>query len=301
MLREYYRSVVRPVLRKANHFRNLYQDRSCKIIVLIYHRVLPCEKSSFMDMVVPFHTFENQIDSILQQGPIISFQDYLEQSRGLKEVPSLQFILTFDDGYVDGIKYIAPFLKKRGVSGVFFICTDSMGRNKPLWDWYIMNKFKDQLLPQKIMRILYQYKALSEEERLERINRDFSIDFSKTNDADRCLNWSEVVELTRDHFEVGSHSKSHSSLAFLHPNLAHEEISESKRMIEEQTNKECRLFAFPYGGPEDWNNDLIQHVFHTGYQGCFTNIHGYNRFEENNLVFKRVIMTPSTDVRYLLG
>lgn len=71
------------------------------------------------------------------------------------------------------------------------------------------------------------------------------------------LNWEQVAELSKNGFEFGSHTATHTSLTLLTPDKIVEELANSRDAIERHTGKPSRVFAFPYG---DYNNSIINFV-----------------------------------------
>jgi peptidoglycan/xylan/chitin deacetylase (PgdA/CDA1 family) len=93
---------------------------------------------------------------------------------------------------------------------------------------------------------------------------------------DRALSWAQVRAMA-DRIEMGAHACSHRTLTTLPPEIARREIFESKARIEDQLGRPVRLFAYPSGGPLDFNARLRQWVIEAGYHLCFTTIPKTNR------------------------
>jgi peptidoglycan/xylan/chitin deacetylase (PgdA/CDA1 family) len=61
------------------------------------------------------------------------------------------------------------------------------------------------------------------------------------------LPWPEVRELAAAGVEIGSHTVSHARLTSLPADALEEELTASKRRIEEELGGPCRRLAYPYG------------------------------------------------------
>src|SRR5437870_1798298 len=61
------------------------------------------------------------------------------------------------------------------------------------------------------------------------------------------LSWSQVSELKRNNFTVGSHLCLHKDLSRVERADGMAELSESKAAIEDRLSEECRHFAYPWG------------------------------------------------------
>ncbi|MCX8082109.1 MAG: polysaccharide deacetylase family protein [bacterium] len=119
----------------------------------------------------------------------------------------------------------------------------------------------------------------------------------KDLERDRFLNWAEVRQMSDNSTIVGSHSLSHPHLTLLDEKSLWEELSFSKKIIEDKTGKEVLYFCYPYG---DLNEKVIEKVKEAGYKGAFvtppkgkkikntnytlirTGIYGHNNF----MIFK---------------
>ncbi len=87
----------------------------------------------------------------------------------------------------------------------------------------------------------------------------------KNIEKDRFLNWQEVREMSTEGVAFGSHSLSHPHLPGLDDKELQLEIAESKKIIEDKTDKEARIFCYPYG---DFNERVMEAVEKAGYRGA---------------------------------
>ena len=266
-----FRSVKKSIKKikvKLKHHGALLFDHKPKVLVLVYHRVCPEVTFNPLSTIVLYEIFKKQIDAILEKYPIISLSDALKQCNLGKPRNQIQIVLTFDDGYVDNYEIVFPILKKKGISAVFFLTTDYVGKGCPLRDWKeVCGKNGVKYDPEK----------------------------------DRCIDWKEAKDMSDNGMEIGSHAVSHDSLTLLSSEEAGQEILKSKLAIEKNTGKPCTHFAFPFGSAKDYNDELIEKVRKTGFRSCLLNIHGYNRLNKDMFCFKRIIMDENTNLNYLLG
>lgn len=253
------------VRKRFAHFKNSIFDKSPKLLLLLYHRVLPEANFNPLNTIISIQTFQEQIKFLSESYPIISLTEGMRQ--GYKTKSEIRIILSFDDGYIDNYDIVFPILRKRGLPAAFFVATDYIG-NGPFPDWKEICK-------------------------RERPNYDFT--------KDRCVSWHELSEMAKNGMEIGSHGITHRSLASLSSEEAFYEIRKSKEILEAKLEKPCLHFAFPFGSRKDYNKKLVDSVKKAGYGSCLLNIHGYNRMEKNMFCFKRIIMHESADLNYLLG
>ncbi len=83
----------------------------------------------------------------------------------------------------------------------------------------------------------------------------------------RILNWSQARELQRDGVNIGSHGFTHRDLRFLDDVALHNEVSGSRKMLEDRLGVKVDTFAYPYGY---FNQRVIEAVKEAGYVRAFT-------------------------------
>ena len=95
--------------------------------------------------------------------------------------------------------------------------------------------------------------------------------------------------------QIGSHSLTHPRLTQLSIDAAREEISASKKLLEDTFGAPIRDFCYPYG---DWNPAICDLVAEAGYVTACTTGFGVNKLGDSPLSLKRVTARyPSRDWR----
>lgn len=84
--------------------------------------------------------------------------------------------------------------------------------------------------------------------------------------------------------EIGSHSQSHARLTQLPHDQAREEISASKKKLEDQFGVVIQHFCYPYG---DWNESIRDLVTAAGYRTACTTEPGVNTADTSLFALKR--------------
>jgi len=88
-------------------------------------------------------------------------------------------------------------------------------------------------------------------------------------ESHRTLEPDDVAALARsDVFEVGAHTIAHPRLAALAPDRQAHEIAEGARRVEELTGRPARLFAYPFGGLDDYAETTVRLVADAGFDGA---------------------------------
>lgn len=313
---------LREARRCVSHLKNSLVDRQPKLLVLVYHRVLPYRAPNPLNTIVSRDTFTRQLEIIARRYPTISLGETVTQCRSGRAKAGVQVVLTFDDGYWDNYEVVLPILEAKGIPAAFFLATDYLEAGRPLWDWEVVMRLErhpdvtrlevgETVFQQHrgeprllfALRFLEALKA-SDPETLQRVLETLT----RQNGAgaynptdDRCMTWDQVRTMSRRGMEMGAHARTHRSLSRLPLEEAVQEIRTSKEVIERWLGAPCRHFAFPFGSTRDYNQTLVRHVREAGFDSCLLNIHGYNHFSSTEGCFKRIVMTETTDVRFLLG
>ena len=309
--------------RTLRHWKNAVGDPSAKLVILLYHRVLPDATCNPLDTIVSVETFTRQLEAVARRYPVVSLEDALTTRRVGQRPGRVRVALTFDDGYWDNYDIVCPILKRKGWTATFFLPTRYIGGRRPLWDWEVVRgltqcaDIKDvpvgaarvRRAPHEAplafaYRVMDAMKAASLETMqgaLDVLRQRARSRWPQEHFYDRCLTWDEARAMAEGGMEIGAHSVSHRSLARLPLDDALAEIRESKQAIEAHVPGPCRHFAFPFGSRNDYTPRLIEAVHAAGFQTSLLNIHGYNRLGRGVMDFKRIIMTETTNPGHLLG
>jgi peptidoglycan/xylan/chitin deacetylase (PgdA/CDA1 family) len=85
------------------------------------------------------------------------------------------------------------------------------------------------------------------------------------------LSRENAIEMARAGIEMGSHSFSHPLLDQLRPDAIEDEMVRSKKYVEELTDRECKVFAYPAGFFNDSCRDIARRA---GYIAAFSTCYG---------------------------
>lgn len=317
------KSFLKRNITTIRHFRNSICDRSLKLLVLTYHRIAPRVKFDIFSTFVSPEKFNKQINTLAKKYQIISLSEAIQQSSdSSRSRERIKVVLTFDDGYKDNYDIAYHILKNKGLPATFFIATNYMDSGLPLWDYEVSKIIYNSKNIRKVkigkLEIIHNFTqsrmgfislVINRMKYLSLADREVTLKFLREQDSgkgipdmrDSCMTWSEIIEMSKQNMEIGSHSKTHSSLANMPLSEAIEEIRESKRDIEKRTGKDCLHFAFPFGSQKDYNQNLIDCVINSGFQTCLINRHGYNDLNKQQFCLKRIIVKEDTDLHFLLG
>ena len=123
--------------------------------------------------------------------------------------------VTFDDAFAS-VHEALPVLERLGVAATIFACTG----------------YADDPRPLGVPELAAELHAHADEL--------------------RTMSWEELSELDGRHgIEVESHTISHPHLPALNDAELAEELTSSKRRLEEELGRRCRFLAYPYGDCDD--------------------------------------------------
>ena len=105
------------------------------------------------------------------------------------------------------------------------------------------------------------------------------------------LSWNEVILMSKDGISFGGHMKTHLYLGSMQDEkVAFEEISGSKKAIEEKIGMPADYFCYPSGGFCQRAKELVAQA---GYKGACTTNRGFAKFNRDVYELKRIKVTNS--------
>lgn len=177
---------------------------------------------------------------------------------------------TLDDGYRDNLIHAYPVFKRHQVPFTIYVASEYADGQGDLW-WVVLENairaanridvtiggvrvaMDTETAVQKSAAfdaLYWPLRKLPEREMRATIRKmaaDAGYDPS-TLCRDLIMNWDELRELAKDPLvTIGAHTKRHYSLAKLPEHEARAEIADSVARIEQELQRPCRHFAFPYG------------------------------------------------------
>jgi peptidoglycan/xylan/chitin deacetylase (PgdA/CDA1 family) len=86
------------------------------------------------------------------------------------------------------------------------------------------------------------------------------------------ITWEQMRELDSVGVEIGSHSVTHPYLTRISDEQLRQELTDSKKMLEDKLGKPVTSFAYPYG---EYNTRVVEMVKQAGYLCAYTTQHLY--------------------------
>lgn len=268
------------------------------IKILCYHSVGD-EYGVPLGLSVTEKNFENQIKFLTESYNIISLDEAVKIIRDKKEIPPRAIVITFDDGMRDNYTHVFNIVKRYNVPVTIFVTVNPIQGHEVLWTDYIIigfNLFKDRKITlktlgleiplnkyiqrqQAIVMLLDTAKKLSDEDRLELINdlqKQLGLDLKSEVFQNRMLSTEMIKEMCDNGISFGSHTMTHPILTKISLQKLKYELVESKKALEVITGKPIKFFAYPNGTPEDFDEQVVQLLKKSGYEGAVSTICGSN-------------------------
>ncbi len=186
------------------------------------------------------------VDSLSRWFEFIALDDLPARLESPRRTPFC--LLTFDDGKKSNATVTAPTLRALGVPAVFYVVSDFLSQNEPLWfDTYDALMERLDAVPPGLERDTL--KGLPHGVRMDRLRREIeqcgaSVPMSE---AVQAMSWDEARRLADQGFAIGAHGASHAILTRESRETAFREIEDSLARVGRELGEPCRSFAFPNG------------------------------------------------------
>jgi peptidoglycan/xylan/chitin deacetylase (PgdA/CDA1 family) len=240
-----------------------------KTIFPVYHTVSDTSLAHIKHLhpVKTKKEFEHELDFFLKFYKPIDIGYLLCSLKNLQPIKERSFLLTFDDGLSQCYDIIAPILKRKGLTSVFFVNTSFID-NKELFFRYkasvliekvVQTKIKDSILSNisekynitlrdpadlksYILSINYKY-----QNRIDELAGIFEVDFnSYLQNIKPYMTFEQIDRLSKEGFYIGSHSCDHPLFNELKLEEQMKQIADSFRILENTLHLKYKLFAFPF-------------------------------------------------------
>ena len=259
--------------------------------IFMYHRF--CEAIDRDSDKIDKKTFEWQLRSLSRKWKVLPLQEYIRIRKKGGVLPPYLVILTIDDGYRDFYQIAYPSLMKHELSGTFF---PTVAFVEGEWLWFDRLKYllkkdnKDTLLfncsgrefkldmttsiaRDKSWQSLCDFCLQVDEKRkwdlIAQLEKDLSINVPVLPTEEfEAVTWNQLREMSRHGVEVGSHGMKHPILSQLPSAHLAEELTDSKKTIEDKVGTPVSSFCYPNGTPNDISERVFNVIQQAGYEGA---------------------------------
>ena len=239
----------------------------------MFHRVLPEEDiAGFYNpcLAITPRSFEDFLAFLLKNFRVQPLAELVAQARAPNLCGPRRCAFTFDDGWEDNHRLAWPILRKFGMPATIFVTTGLTGTSvllpeDKLWRYWRQARTEGSLAAFDGILRTYRgaqpasthdefstyrtiLKQLPGHKRLE-LFADLASRFGEfaPQNSSSFITWDQLKELSGNGITLGSHTVTHSSLAYEEDSVIREELRDSKRALEQQIGKKVDTLAYPTG------------------------------------------------------
>jgi len=216
---------------KFTYLRNIYRKSFKKTAPILLYHRIDSVSNDPIKLCVSPKSFEEHLQFLKRNYDVIPLS---ELSRRVIEgtLKGNEAAVTFDDGYEDNLMNALPILEKYTVPATIFVTTGMLGKKANFgWDKKYLGTDRATFLNPEEIKILSNHKLI----------------------------------------EIGAHTDTHPRLTRLSEIEQKDEVSRSKKILEEITDKKILALAYPFGGINDYNRTLKKIVSKSDFQFAYTN------------------------------
>ncbi|PKG52032.1 MULTISPECIES: polysaccharide deacetylase family protein [Olleya] len=211
------------------------------------------------DKDVKAEVFYKQLEAVSKHVTFIGIEEAVSLIDN-KQTPNQPLVaFTYDDGFEECYTKINGVLKAFDISAAFFVNPNFIDGDKDY-------------------------------------NKGF-LDRTKTENK-KPMTWQQVNELIKEGHIIGAHTMDHLDLGM---NMTNDQLQYQlgycKTYIEEKTNNNCNMFAFPYGQEQHLTNEALE-LAKKYYQYIFSGTNYKNYYSFNNTVINRRHCEPNWSVAH---
>jgi peptidoglycan/xylan/chitin deacetylase (PgdA/CDA1 family) len=227
--------------------------------------------------------------------------------------------ISFDDGYKDNIEFAKPILDKFKIKASFYVVTDCISQNIPIWtfkldetlkhyhsniripakngleDFLIENKF---VFPNQASILKSNLKKLSFEKQQAFLSAFYKLNNSPISRVSM-MNWDDLRLLKGEGHYIGSHTCTHPMLgAMSDVNDIYRELEKSRNDIEKELGVIPKTISYPIGS---YNPSVSKIAKSLGYEvGLAVDNRVYDTRVHDNFSIPRIELYEENILKMLL-
>ncbi|MGE0777776.1 polysaccharide deacetylase family protein [Mycolicibacterium sp.] len=286
--------------------------RSDRLAILMFHGVTDEPLTPPCDWVIDKAGLRRNLEYVHRHFTVLPLDEALDRLRD-GTLPPRAAALTFDDGTRNLLTNAAPVLRELRMPAAVFLATGPMGTPELLWPDRLWQAFAHTGEPEIDLTALGLGRCSLRED-ADRVRvRDAVTDLLKrVPDARRLnavetiatalgytagptagpfqmLSWDEACTLAADGLvTLYPHTVTHPVLSRCDDAKVDHEISESCRTVEINTGRAPTVFAYPNGGPHDYDERAKEALRRNGIRWAVSTTNGYAGPESDPLALPRL-------------
>jgi peptidoglycan/xylan/chitin deacetylase (PgdA/CDA1 family) len=220
----------------AEHLRAFARDAALAVLAQTQRTSAP----RFLRCLFCHYVFDDQVESFKRAivalkalGTFVTTDTCVRMLGGEMPIDGRYFHLSFDDGFRNNFTNALPILREHGVPAAFFVPSALVGADLATSDEYCRR---------------IDYRAAIE-----------------------MLRWDDLAAMTRDGYDIGSHTRTHARFSDVSRDARRleDEIAGSKRELEARLGVECKYISWPFGKRSDADATSLTMARNAGYRACF--------------------------------
>ena len=282
-------------------------------VILCYHNVGEAGRGYLgSTRSIPADSFEAQMRWLQANVDVVSLDEITSSKPGLKRH---QVAITFDDGYLNNVETVMPIMRKLGLPMTWFVATGFVddAERLPWWDQidllmqqsegridfteaevrgaYDLAKAEDRTWLDRSLRSIIKSVPRS---RRDAIAAELALQLARYVDIppNAFARPDEIAAIDWDGLEIGGHSVSHPNMAACEESSRLEELQVGKQRLEQISGQKLNWFAYPFGGPDTYDEATAQSVRASGFRGAVTLEAGLVTADSNPYMLPRLAISP---------
>ena len=289
--------------------------RASRLVIVCYHGVRADDSEVRHWLLMPRSRFAQQLDYLRSRFAVLPLDEALARlSAGALRGPTAA--ITFDDGYRNNYTIAWPELAKRDLPATVFLTTGLISTSHTLWTTTVEYAIRGAPIhevdlaewagPTVVLdglearaRAGYDVKEWLKE--LPGNRRQLVLDtlFRRLGSTEAApsdfaiMSWDQVSELARSGLiQFGAHTVHHEILSRLDDATLGNELRESIDVVAERTGNASRVFAYPNGRPQDYDERAVRLLRSLAIQAALTTIPGTNSTTTPSWALRRLVVHP---------
>lgn len=312
------RKVIFPSITMLGLEKIFYLFAANNRLTLCYHGCSHAPDFSINGRHISSEQMEKHLIYFKKNYNIVSLSDCFLSYRNNETPKKKTIALTFDDGYLNNYTTVFPFLKKYDIPATFFIISQSLiddnfvnwpdvldilrthsanssieignetfkrGSKGGFFSEKLGTSASDHIKKMGAERDSILSQIISKYE-FEKIIAKANIEYYKLINKEQLKQMSESKLV-----EIGSHTHSHYNLGNINNELAKEELTKSKKIIEEVIGKDVKTIAFPDGS---YTKDVKTISEEAGYKNLIAVSYQCNDDSEDENILPRLTISNTT-------
>jgi len=262
-----------------------------RLTVLAYHRVMEVHPRAFAPNISATPAlFDAEMAFVSQHFNVIGLPTLQAHLTHHTPLPPRPLLITFDDGYRDVYTNAFPILKKHGLPAVVFVVTSRMDNPAPLWWDVCAHTFHDTERTQANLPLVGQQSLsttaerhtardafIEQAKRLPHAQKETAIASLQSTlgtpqppTEPLFVDWGQLREMGEHGVVAQPHTVDHPILTRIPIAEAHQQLAVSGDAVQAQTGQAPIAFAYPNGGHDDYNTQIIEALQQLDYRVAFT-------------------------------